>query len=212
MKIRYRTMTLPVSIPASVALVGTGFVVAPVADGAVVPAISDGQTATPTVIGQVPATFTGQMTVTNDIVTTSPGRGEVNSTTSYNLQLKLQEVSSLGGTFYQWNLVVPSSTWHTTYNETSTDNDPQCIQHGVADTGGNFDNPPDSMLMRQLDNGQGPDIETVTPFFEVQGTSTCESGGTPSEQAGSSCQHQDDTPPSPADRERTAWYRRWTAD
>jgi hypothetical protein len=59
MKIRYRTMTLLVSILASVALVGTGFVVAPVADGAVVPAISDGQTATPTVIGQVPATFTG---------------------------------------------------------------------------------------------------------------------------------------------------------
>ena len=54
MKIRYRTMTLPVSILASVALVETGFVAAPVADGAVVPAISDGQTATPTVIGQVP--------------------------------------------------------------------------------------------------------------------------------------------------------------
>ena len=38
---------------------GAGFVAAPVADGAVVPAISDGQTATPTVIGQVPATFAG---------------------------------------------------------------------------------------------------------------------------------------------------------
>ena len=48
----------------------------------------------------------------------------------------------------------------------------------------NFDNPPDLMLMQQFDNGQGLDIETVTPFFEVQGTSTCESGGTWSEQAG----------------------------
>lgn len=61
----------------------------------------------------------------------------------------------------------------------------------------NFDNPPDLMLMQQFDNGQGLDIETVTPFFEVQGTSTCESGGTWSEQARPSCQHQDDTPPSP---------------
>jgi hypothetical protein len=59
MKIRYRTMTLLVSILASVALFGTGFVATPGADGAVVPAISDGQTATPTVIGQVPATLAG---------------------------------------------------------------------------------------------------------------------------------------------------------
>jgi hypothetical protein len=74
----------------------------------------------------------------------------------------------------------------------------------------NFDNPPDLMLMQQFDNGQGPDIETVTPFFEVQGTSTCERVvGPGASKPGLPASTKTTLPHHRAHRERTVWDRRW---
>lgn len=148
------------------------------------------------VIGQVPDLFAGKLTVTNDFLTKGGGRSDkVDTTTTYNLQMQLQGTSSPTGTFYQWFVVPASSTWHITYNETATDDNPPCTTTGVAEAGGNFVNAPDLTLMQQFDNGLGPDIETSTGYFKVKQIPTCGSAYTETDvQGGYFCQHQDDTP------------------